>query len=37
MSGLPSMMPMVPSSFTLSDTQVLPPKLNQKPQDTPRP
>ena len=36
-SGLPSTTPTVPSSLIFSDTQVLPPKLNQNPQDSPRP
>ena len=37
MSGLPSITLTVPSAVMLSDTQVSPPKLNQKPQATPRP
>ena len=37
MSGVPTASATVPSALTFSDTQVLPPKLNQKPQATPRP
>ncbi len=36
-SGLPSVTPTVPSVLTFSETQVLPPKLNQNPQEMPRP
>ena len=36
-SGLPSITFTVPSGVMFSETQVLPPKLNQKPQETPRP
>ena len=36
-SGLPSVTLIVPSKLTLRLTQVLPPKLNQKPHDNPLP
>ena len=36
-SGLPSDRLTVPSLLILIETQVSPPKLNQKPQATPRP
>src|SRR6185295_11225832 len=37
MSGVPAISDTVPSSFTVSDTQVSPPMLNQNPEATPRP
>ena len=37
MSGVPAISDTVPSSFTVSDAQVSPPMLNQKPEATPRP
>ncbi len=37
MSGVPAMRDTVPSSFTVSETLVSPPILNQKPEATPRP
>ena len=37
MSGVPAISEIVPSSFTVSETEVSPPMLNQKPEATPRP
>ena len=37
MSGVPTVSAVVPSSLTISDAQVSPPMLNQKPEATPRP
>ena len=37
MSGVPAISESVPSSLTVSDTEVSPPMLNQKPEATPRP
>ena len=37
MSGVPAISDTVPSSFTVSEADVSPPMLNQKPEATPRP